>query len=372
MRPEFVARTLRAYLLIAGFTFCLVLLLSASRFTGMVENGGIILALAFVIYVPIQAWLYRTCRIQAEAPGADEWFRRTAFWVLVRDSLFLCVLCWTSGTFKSHSAMLLLVPILVGILLLDRSRIRLIAVITSLTLTAIVLLETFEIIPHVEWTLDLVDYRKNRWNALTAIATFVGSIFVVYSVALAVLDELADKRRELESIASRDMLTGLYNRRVFEISAVRELERSVRTGNSVTFVLVDVDHFKTVNDTRGHAAGDAVLKTVSGVFESSLRRGMDMAFRFGGDEFVLLLTDTDVQGTSVLLGRILDRVRQARFESGGDTFGVTLSVGAFTINTRDVLADLDYCLERADQCLYRAKRAGRDNMVIEAAEAGPV
>jgi len=228
-----------------------------------------------------------------------------------------------------------------------------------------VLLETFGILPHVEWSLEFLDVQANPWNALPVIATFVCGIFVVYSVALAVLDELAEKRRELEAMANRDMLTGLYNRRVFEISAARELERAVRTGGAVTFALVDVDHFKSVNDTHGHGAGDQVLRAVSRVFDTSLRRGVDMAFRFGGDEFVLLLTDTEAMGASVILNRILERVRQEKFDEGSGEFGVTLSFGAFSIYSSDMLAELDYCLERADQCLYRAKRGGRNCVVVE-------
>ncbi len=367
MRPEFVAYTFRAYLLIAGLTAFIILVLSVPRSTQISRHVNWIIAFVTVVYVFLQAWLYRACgaRTSADPERWEEWLRRMAFWVLMRDSLFLCALCWSAGTYKSIFSVFVLVPVLIGILLLDRVRIRLLATFTAGALTALVLLETFNLIPHVEWSLEFLDVRANPWNALPVIATFVCSIFVVYSVALAVLDELAAKRNELEAMANRDMLTGLYNRRVFEISAARELERAVRTGGAVTFALVDVDHFKSVNDTHGHGAGDQVLKAVSRVFDQSLRRGVDMAFRFGGDEFVLLLTDTEAKGASVILNRILEKIRAERFEEGTGTFGITLSLGAFTIYSSDMLAELDYCLEMADQCLYRAKRSGRNCVVVE-------
>lgn len=366
MRPEFVVRTFRAYLVIAGLTFTIILLLGAPVFLEKTPSGtGWLLVLVTLVYVPIQSRLYIWCGRYARGRPLEEKFHRTVFSVLLRDSLFLCLLVWSAGTWTAFVSMFVLVPILMGILLLDRYRIRLLAIADAVLLTGIILLETFEIIPHVEWSLEFVNLQTSRWHALPVIASYVCCIFVVYSVGLAVLEELARKRDELEVAASRDSLTGLYNRRVFELSAMRELERAARTGTAVTFVLVDIDFFKQVNDSRGHAAGDLVLKTVGGVFDRSLRRGMDFAFRFGGDEFVLLLTDTGGDGARTILLRILDQVRDTRFVDGAGTFSVTLSLGAFSVWAAANPADLDYCLERADQCLYRAKRSGRDQLVIE-------
>jgi len=365
MRPEFVARTFRAYLVISGLTFLITMALAAPKFIEAVPAGGWILAAVTLVYVPYQVWIHVRCGGWHRTSGGERKLRSFVFRILLRDSVFLCLLCWSAGTYKSVVSMFILIPLLIAILLLDRARIRWIAVLTSLLFAAIVLLETAGVIPHVEWSLEYVNIHANPWNAVPLIAIVVCSIFVVYSVALAVLDELTEKRMELEAMASRDTLTGLYNRRVFDLSAARELERSVRTGQPLTFVLVDVDYFKKVNDTYGHGAGDAVLRKVAAVFESSLRRGADWAFRFGGDEFVLLLTETGAEGALVILERILERFRTEEFTSEKGRFGVTLSFGGYSLRASETLADLDYCLERADQSLYRAKQKGRNCVVLD-------
>jgi len=165
---------------------------------------------------------------------------------------------------------------------------------------------------------------------------------------------LAESNRQLESalerirdIAIRDELTGSYNRRFLMESLARELARAGRSGGGFSVCLVDVDHFKAVNDTLGHAAGDDVLKQVAAIAARGLR-AIDVFGRFGGEEFLLVLPDTDEAGAKV----VAERIRAA---VAAET-RVTVTIGV----ARHTGGDAAAVLARADQALYRGKAAGRN------------
>jgi diguanylate cyclase (GGDEF)-like protein len=165
---------------------------------------------------------------------------------------------------------------------------------------------------------------------------------------------LGETNRELEGalerirdIAVRDELTGTYNRRFLMESLARELARAGRSGGGFSVCLVDIDHFKAVNDTLGHAAGDDVLKQVAAIVGRGLR-GSDVFGRFGGEEFLLVLPDTDPAGAKVLAERI-------RAAVAAET-RVTVTIGVAQHAGGDAAA----VLARADQALYRGKAAGRN------------
>ncbi|UVE18675.1 GGDEF domain-containing protein [Pseudomonas sp. LS44] len=160
--------------------------------------------------------------------------------------------------------------------------------------------------------------------------------------------------RQLEDLVATDELTGLFNRRHFLRLAERELS-SLQPGHQHGLALIDLDHFKRINDMYGHAAGDRVLQTFAAVARACLRDG-DILARYGGEEFVLLLPNTDADQFS----SCCERLREAY--AGAEPVGVavspiSLSVGMTLLVTGD---DLDEALHRADQALYRAKRSGRN------------
>ena len=168
---------------------------------------------------------------------------------------------------------------------------------------------------------------------------------------------LGETNRQLESalerirdIAIRDELTGTYNRRFLMESLARELARAGRSGGGFSVCLMDVDHFKAVNDTLGHAAGDDVLKQVAAIAGRGLR-GIDVFGRFGGEEFLLVLPDTDPAGAKVLAERI-------RAAVAAET-RVTVTIGVAQHAGGDAAA----VLARADQALYRGKAAGRNRVL---------
>lgn len=169
---------------------------------------------------------------------------------------------------------------------------------------------------------------------------------------------------QLVSLSSRDVLTGLSNRRGFELALMREADRVARSGESALLLLVDIDHFKRVNDMHGHGVGDEVLRAVAGALGESVRP-MDMVARIGGEEFALLLPNCPPAFGPQVAARV--RLRVARLVlplANGGVVGVTVSVGgAFAPPWVRSLPDA--WMERADAQLYRAKGEGRDRVCFD-------
>jgi diguanylate cyclase (GGDEF)-like protein len=172
-------------------------------------------------------------------------------------------------------------------------------------------------------------------------------------------------RRALETLARTDMLTGLANRREFMTRLARESHRQARSGRPLSLVLIDVDHFKRINDNWGHPAGDEVLTRIGEILLSHTREQVDTAARYGGEEFVLLLPETDLTGALHVAEKMSARLRKHVFTANGQTFQVTQSVGIAQV----VEGDTDWALKVADRNLYQAKREGRDRIVASVAFA---
>lgn len=173
------------------------------------------------------------------------------------------------------------------------------------------------------------------------------------------------RSRELEAVlirrATTDELTGLYNRRAFFESVQKELARVRRSGVGFSLLLMDIDFFKQVNDTYGHAAGDAVLRVLADTLRSTLRV-VDVAARMGGEEFAILLPETQENEAHRVAERLRQAIAAAEAHVGVHTIRVTISIGvaALSANTPDP----DTLLHAADEALYAAKARGRDQVVL--------
>ncbi|PTN38294.1 GGDEF domain-containing protein [Desulfonatronum sp. SC1] len=171
--------------------------------------------------------------------------------------------------------------------------------------------------------------------------------------------------REMRTRADRDALTRLPNRHFFDERLVQELKRHQRYRNPLSLMVMDLDHFKRINDTFGHQAGDMVLRDVGRLLQDMLRSS-DLAARYGGEEFVLLLSHTTEEQAWVLAERIRDAIAKRRFNFKGKFFRVTVSIGIASLETGLFGQNVDLFAE-ADAALYRAKAGGR-NMVCLAGE----
>lgn len=174
--------------------------------------------------------------------------------------------------------------------------------------------------------------------------------------------ELMQANRLLQEQAMRDVVTGLHNRRYLEESLAREESRARRTGQPMAVMMIDVDHFKAFNDTLGHAAGDNVLRAV-GRCMASLTRGEDIATRYGGDEFALVMAQATQQAVWQRAEALRQSVRKLEIGGDGQQLGpVTLSVGIAMFP--DHGENGQAVLQAADAALFRSKQAGRNRVVM--------
>lgn len=165
----------------------------------------------------------------------------------------------------------------------------------------------------------------------------------------------------LEHLAETDTLTGIYNRRkLFEIMTT-ELYRATRYGVPLSIALFDLDHFKVVNDTHGHAAGDACLVAFVELIKGAIRQS-DVFARLGGEEFVLLLPETRVHEAKLLTDKLRGLTAEMEIPYDGQTLGLTVSAGVTTVSNKD--AAVDDLFDRADAALYQAKDEGRNRVVV--------
>jgi diguanylate cyclase (GGDEF)-like protein len=173
------------------------------------------------------------------------------------------------------------------------------------------------------------------------------------------------RRKSAEADAARDALTGLYNRRHFESLFQSELAYAKRHEAPLALALLDIDHFKSLNDVFGHQEGDRVLS----YFAENLRlnlRGEDHAFRIGGEEFALLLRGTDAAGATAMVGRLRDAFKKTPIRLGNETdYRISFSSGVISVQPD---ATIDDMIKKADDALYSAKRTGRNRTVVVAAE----
>jgi diguanylate cyclase (GGDEF)-like protein len=180
---------------------------------------------------------------------------------------------------------------------------------------------------------------------------------------IALSDALA---RQLRERADTDALTGCMSRRAFLECAADEIQRMRRHGHPLCLAMLDIDAFKAVNDDRGHAAGDQVLARVAAVCLAELRAG-DHCGRLGGEEFAILMPETDLAGAHALAERLRAAIRELRFEAAGQVFGVSASIGVTALAAAD--DGVAALMARADAALYRAKGAGRDRVIVAAVDA---
>ena len=180
-------------------------------------------------------------------------------------------------------------------------------------------------------------------------------------------DHLEATNRHLESLATTDTLTGLVNRRGLLARLEVEFSRSQRTQHPFALAICDLDHFKHINDTYGHPAGDRVLAAFAATLKDNLRN-IDLAARWGGEEFAIVLPESDVNDALIPLERIRQAVAASRIRHGAQEIQVTVSIGVANYDSATALAE--HLLERADSALYRAKAGGR-NRVLCAAPALP-
>jgi len=177
--------------------------------------------------------------------------------------------------------------------------------------------------------------------------------------------KLQDQNEKLQEQVFRDPLTGLYNRRFFDEALGHEIKRAMRQGNAIGVLFLDVDHFKSLNDTHGHKFGDTVLMRIGEILQDCVRSS-DIAARYGGEEFVVLAVDTSEAGLKTFAERIRESIEREYFQNGVQVVPVTASVGGVVSVPSAEESGLQHRLvESADAAMYESKRRGRNCITLQ-------
>ncbi len=204
------------------------------------------------------------------------------------------------------------------------------------------------------------DYKMNPtriWQLLAGVVLFSSLFFFHYYTIRRANRQLQQANRKLERISQHDHLTGMPNRLYLQQAFEYELERYHRYGHVFALLLMDIDHFKRINDAFGHVFGDEVLKTMADLLSENVR-GSDIAGRWGGEEFLILCPETDLQGAWSLAEQLRKLIAQTDF--GADDMVITASFGVTDFRDDEMIED---CIKRADQALYQAKHSGRNQTI---------
>ena len=178
--------------------------------------------------------------------------------------------------------------------------------------------------------------------------------------------KLIDQMRTIERFSLTDGLTGVNNRRCFDQQMEIEWARAARNGSWLSLLMMDIDYFKKFNDSYGHLNGDIALKTVANVLRNTVQRGSDYVFRWGGEEFAIILQDTPSDGAAIVAEKIRAQIESTPVICNGEEIYITASIGASAIIPQPSTypkAMEGFC-EEVDKSLYKAKELGRNRVVV--------
>lgn len=341
---------MRRYFMALGASAMVLALLCLAHWAGEIDSATLISAGALVAACAGAFFLVfrRGWNLRFADPSL------TAPMIFASFSVLLFVIARAG---PGHVALLPLIPVvyLFGVFRLDSRTMLIITAAASAAYGTILAFKGPESVPNGDYRLGVL-----YWAVFTAVAVFFSMLGGHISDLSKRLSEGKRKLQRafdrIEHMASHDSLTGILNRRrVLEILA-QERSRCLRFGTLFSICLIDIDHFKRVNDSFGHAAGDAVLSGFAGAISATLRDA-DYLGRLGGEEFLAVFSGTLLDGAIVGAERMRSAVVHAHFPGATKGLRITLSAGVACYRSGETTAEL---LARADAALYRAKRAGRD------------
>ncbi len=237
----------------------------------------------------------------------------------------------------------------------------------------------------IDYEIDVAQYERKKFlNTYDSMIKEVGMVLLIVIFGVLIISyyvfksiqndqtelENAHKKikkvnKKLEEASYTDSLTNLHNRRYFNLVFEKEVKRAKRSKTFLTFMMLDIDFFKQYNDTYGHIEGDNALKKVAYALNAVLKRPSDYIFRLGGEEFGVLMSETDKQSSELIAQKICDSVIGLRIEHSGSKINdfVTISVGVVSCEVTPSLNE-EHIITLADEMLYKAKENGRDRYVM--------
>jgi diguanylate cyclase (GGDEF)-like protein len=313
------------------------------------------ISLACLINVMVGVWLWPRRRLSDPVP-------RATLLVCLSIGVTFTVVTILAGSLTAGPSLVLVGILSVGLLLFELKPVAIgygvsVAMLGGYDLG--VLLGRWPYAPAL--TSQVMQGREPVWwFAMWRQFVFLAGSAVLLSLILMLFERLDQLHGKLLKLSYTDGLTGLANRRRAMEVLGDEVARQRRTGQTLSLVLIDADHFKLVNDQYGHDMGDKVLRTLGKLLMACVRSPTDVACRLGGEEFALILPDTRHEQAEALCQRLREQLAQVGFDAGDHAFKVTLSMGL----AEGRVLDAEHLLRKADQQLYRAKESGRDRVCV--------
>lgn len=220
-------------------------------------------------------------------------------------------------------------------------------------------------------TFDITNIKKEMaFNKITftalSIVTSLALLFIIFFLVSRLAKKLSEAYSVIEKMSITDELTQISNRRHFHTRLDEEIDRAIRYGHSLSLMLLDIDHFKKVNDVYGHVAGDYILFAIASIIKSNIRK-VDIAARYGGEELAVILPETDENGAMISAEKLRESIEKYDFDiSDEKVIHVTASFGVSSFQmVKDSVGDkAEQIIQLADDALYSAKESGRNRVIL--------
>lgn len=317
-----------------------------------------VLSVSLVISVVMGVWLWPRRGLSDRVPKANTV-------VTFNIGLGYLAILMVTGAFTTGMALVLLGVLAVGLLLFNVSTILRVFITCLLIHTLQDISVMFGWQPYAP-LLNAEAFDNGAptwWLSIWQNAVFYLGWAIILTLIFVLFTRLDGLHLQLSKLSYTDVLTGLSNRRYFMERLNAEANRYERSGVAYSLILLDVDHFKHINDRYGHHAGDEVLCRLAQILTEGVRTPTDQSARIGGEEFAVLLPDTSLASTEIVCRRIAEGLRQHTFKVKGESFHLTISMGVVECRGEPV----EEALKQADRNLYKAKQNGRDQAVYSMA-----
>jgi diguanylate cyclase (GGDEF)-like protein len=323
-----------------------------------------------ILVVVAGAWgvlLVAGLKLRGRSPRSPLLVHATVQLYSVSNAFFIyCI-----GPYTSPLWLVLLGAGMIGLLIFDRSAMRLGIVSLLVIVGGTTLLERLGLIPYAPLLAQHPYAAPGRpadsWMAYMGGVSFSFTV-ITWALFAYIIARWREQEARLRELSTVDGLTRIANRRHFMEVFQQELERAERQRSRLACLMIDLDHFKQINDRHGHLVGDQVLVVVAQVLKERSRKA-DVVARYGGEEFALLLPEADVEGAMNVAERYRRAIEQSRIATGDVTLDVTASIGV-ACYPNGAIWRIDELLRQADAALYRAKKAGRNRVVLAEEKAG--
>jgi diguanylate cyclase (GGDEF)-like protein len=312
------------------------------------------LTVVLVISVVMGAWLWTRRSLPDRVPGAN-------LVVTFNIALGYLALVLATGAFTTGLGLVLLGVLAVGLLLFSVGTILRIFIVCVLIHTCQDVLVMAGWLPYAP-LLNAQAFEgglPSWWFSIWQNMVFYLGWAIILTLVFVLFTRLDGLHLQLAKLSYTDVLTGLSNRRYFMERLTSESRRYVRSNVPYSLILLDVDHFKSINDRHGHHAGDEVLCRLAQILTEGVRTPTDQPARIGGEEFAVLLPDTSLAATEIVCRRIAEGLRQHTFNIKGESFHLTISMGVVECRGEPI----EEALKQADRNLYQAKQGGRDQAI---------